>query len=215
MKKILVSFAIFVAITLFANSLFAAPEASPVKLLRSVSMQAVAQLKADKIKASKKQLGSAQEKPTVHRIINKILLPHVDLNHMSRAVLGRVTWGKASAQQKKAFKKQFTDLVVNTYASALTTLDQKRIKFHPIRGGYKGKTIVQVNSEVDAAGAPPLPVVYYLQKKKNRWLVYDLSVDGISLVQSYKAQFVSLVQQQGLSGLIKTLRARNQNLASK
>ncbi len=122
--------------------------------------------------------------------------------------------GKSQCQKKKRFKEQFTNLVINTYASALTTFDKRRIKFFPIRGGYKGRTIVQVNSEVDAPGAPPLPVVYHLQKEHGKWLVYDLSVDGISLVQSYKAQFAGIIQQSKLDGLLTTLEKHNATLAT-
>ena len=172
--------------------MFSQQNNSPVKMLRAVSTHAIDQLKQDK-----KGLTSSKQVPLkIHHIINNVLLSHVDLDSMSRAVLGRNVWEKASDKQKARFKVQFNNLVINTYASALTTFDKNRIKFFPIRGGYKGKTSVPVNSQVDAPGAPPLPVVYHLERKKDgKWLVYDLSVDGISLVQSYKAQFATVIQQ--------------------
>ena len=208
--KILKTFSIILVI-LFAANTFAASYKSPVKMLRTVSTKAI-----DKLKADKKGLKSSKQVPLkkIHVIINNVLLPHVDLNRMSREVLGRNVWDKATKAEKKRFKVQFTDLVINTYASALTTFDKNRIKFFPIRGGYKGKKIVQVNSEVDASGAPPLPVVYHLERHGSHWLVYDLSVDGISLIQSYKAQFAAVIQQKKLNGLITTLETHNQTLAS-
>ena len=210
MKYIKIS--LFVLITLCAANAFAVNYDSPVKMLREVSTDAI-----DQLKQNKKDLNSSKQVPLkkIHHIIHKVLLPHVDLDNMARVVLGRNVWQKASTKQQERFKVQFTNLVINTYASALTTFDKNRIKFFPVRGGYEGKTIVQVNSEVDAPGSPPLPVVYHLQRKKNgKWLVYDLSVDGISLVQSYKAQFSAIIHQSNLEGLLKTLEKHNATLAA-
>lgn len=196
----------------FSSYLAAATAAdSPSTLLQKVSSKAVSELRVAKAK-----LPAGKKVPilTVHRIINQELLPHVDLNGMSRAVLGRNAWGKATANQRVRFKAQFTDLVINTYASALTTFDKNRIKFYRIRGGYEGKSVIQVNSVVTAPGAPPLPVVYHMEKIKGSWYIFDLSVDGISLIESYKAQFSSMLQQKGLDGLISTLKSHNQNLMS-
>jgi phospholipid transport system substrate-binding protein len=181
---------------------------SPVTLLKTISTQAITQLKAEKSKKGEKIPVSV-----VRKIINKTLLPHVDLNYMSRAVLGRAVWTKATASQKKQFQLQFTNLIINTYSSALTTFDKNDIIFHKIRGGFAGKTIVQVNSSVTAPGTQPLPVVYHVELIKNKWLLHDLSVDGVSLLQSYRAQFVSLIQNDGLNGLISTLKSHNVELA--
>lgn len=195
---------------LFCSSyLLAAPTNSPSALLQQISTNAINRLKVVKAKLPK---GKKVPIMAMHRIVDQVLLPHVDLDMMSRSVLGRNAWQAASASQKKRFKDQFTDLVINTYASALTTFDKNKIKFYPIRGGYQGKDIVQVNSVVNAPSAPPLPVVYHMERKGNEWYVFDLSVDGISLVESYKAQFAAMLQQKGLDGLIKTLKQHNQTL---
>lgn len=200
-----------VSLSLLCSSYLAAATAadSPSTLLQQVSSKAIGELRV-----AKEKLPAGKKVPitVVHKIINQMLLPHVDLDSMSRAVLGRNAWSKATANQQDRFKAQFTDLVINTYASALTTFDKNRIKFYRIRGGYQGKSVVQVNSVVNAPGAPPLPVVYHMEKLKDGWHIFDLSVDGISLIESYKAQFSALLQQKGLDGLISTLASHNKGL---
>lgn len=185
---------------------------SPTSMLRTVSNQAIAELKAAKAKLPKYKSVPIL---TMHRIIDQKLLPHVNLDTMARAVLGRHAWRSASGSQQKRFKQEFTDLVINTYASALRTFDKNEVKFYRIRGGYKNKSIVQVNSIVVSPGAPTLPVVYHLEKEGSKWLIFDLSVDGISLIESYKAQFASLLQQKGMNGLIDTLAKHNKSLMAK
>ena len=200
----------FTSLMVFASFLTAAIAAdSPSAMLQTMSSKAIGELRAAKAK-----LPADKKVPItiVHRIIDQILLPHVDLDSMSRSVLGRNAWHTATPDQQVRFKAQFTDLVINTYASALTTFDKNRIQFYRVRGGYEGKQVIQVNSVVNAPGAPSLPVVYHLEKLKGAWYIFDLSVDGISLIESYKAQFASLLQQKGLDGLISTLGAHNKKL---
>jgi phospholipid transport system substrate-binding protein len=189
---------------------FAATQ-SPTDMLRKVTNTAIAELRTAKAKLP---AGKKLSVKVMHDIINKELLPYVDLNNMSRAVLGRNAWANANASERVQFKKQFTDLVINTYASALTTFDSSDITIYPVRGGYKGKDIIQVNSVVQAPGAQPLPVVYHLEKVSGKWMIFDLSVEGISLVESYKAQFAPVVQSRGLKALISSLQSHNEQLAS-
>ena len=194
----------------FVTAVFAENNDSPVDMLRTVSTQVI-----DKMNVAKQKVGASNNVPlpTIRHIVSTVLLPHVDLDHMSRAVLGRNTWIKASVSQQEKFKQQFTDLVINTYASALKTFDKRRLEFFPIRGGYKDKTIIQVSSTVHTPDEP-LHVVYSLERKNGQWLIYDISVDGVSLLQSYRAQFATLVENKGLNGLLNTLTLHNKTLVT-
>lgn len=199
---------IIVVSLLFAWQVFA-DTSSPAMVLNKVAQSAITALKKEKAKlpAGKKIAVSS-----VHKIIEKLLLSHVDLDAMSRAVLGRNAWGVATTSQRKKFIGQFTNLVINTYASALVAFNESHVQFYRIRGGYQGKSIVQVNSTINNPGVKPLSVIYHLEKKNNQWLIFDFSVDGISLVESYKAQFSSIMQQKGVDGLIQALASQNEAL---
>ena len=126
--------ALFVAMSVSAAS---NPQ-SPVILLQKISTQAISQLKAEKANKGEKIPVSV-----VRKIINKTLLPHVDLDYMSRAVLGRAVWTKATPSQKKQFQQQFTNLIINTYSSALTTFDKNDIHKY-IDSGLHGDTLVEL-----------------------------------------------------------------------
>ena len=185
---------------------YAATVPSPVVMLQTISDAAITQLKQAK--------KNNPDLPTLllHKIIETQLLPHVDLDLMSRAVLGRNAWEGATAAQKNEFKDQFTALVINTYSNALKAFDKDQISFYDVRGGYQGKTIIQVNSVVKTPDTEPLPVVYHLILKNNQWYITDLSVEGISLVESYQAQFAPIIADKGLSGLIILLKENNSKL---
>jgi phospholipid transport system substrate-binding protein len=206
-------FLVFVSVLLLGSVALAATPVtdSPVTMLQQISNSIIGELK--KAKAS---LADGQEISTseLHRLIKNYFLPHADLDGMSRAVIGRADWDKATSTQRQEFEAQFTNLVINTYASALKTFDQNKIKFYDVRGGYQGKSVIQVNSSVSMPNSDPLTVVYYLQAKNGRWYVTDLSVEGISLVQSYQAQFGPIIAQNGMDGLISMIKQSNERLSS-
>lgn len=202
----------YILLTLLLTTVvFADNDDSPVDMLRKVSTCAI-----DQLNTSKEKVGKDKDVPlqTIRHIVNTCLLPHIAFDDMSRRVVGTNTWKRASASQKEKFKQEFTNLVIDTYSSGLKTFDKRRIKFPPIRGGYKGKTFVQVNSRIDSRGGEPLSVVYSLERNNGQWLVYDISVDGVSLLQSYRVQFATVIENKGFNGLLTMLASRNKVLSA-
>lgn len=169
----------------------------PVEVLQSTSDQMLAALKQS----------SNRDSGTLYSIIQKILLPHIDLDVMSRLVVGKY-WNTASPQQKAQFKQQFTRFVSNTYSTALAAYKDEKIKFYPVRGGVKGNR-VQVNSEIFQNNGQTINVAYQLTNISGDWKVYDFSVDGISMVQNYRSQFADVLAQSGFDGLLKRLQSHN------
>ena len=84
-----------------------------------------------------------------------------------------------------------------------------------MRGGTSGKSRVQVSSRIIQPGGPSIPINYRLVKRSSGWKVYDMSVDGVSLVQSFKSQFANEISQGGMSGLLVSLNKHNQALVKK
>lgn len=175
---------------------------SPLNLLQTTSNQLIGTLQQNQ--------ATLRTKPRlVYGIVNQILLPHVDLVSMSRMALGREAWMQASPIQRQAFTQQFTTLLIRTYSSALAQYTDERVLFLPLRGNFNVEPRVQVNSKIIRASGPPINVSYRLMRMGERWKLYDFSVDGISLVQSFRSQFVQELQQGGINGLINKLAQHN------
>jgi len=174
----------------------------PVGMLQSISNRMIAALKANK--------ATMKNNPkVVVGIVNRIMLPHVDVVSMSRSVLGRTAWMQATSAQRAQFIKEFKTLVIRTYASALASYSNETVQFAPLRGGVAGRTRVQVDSKIIQPGGPPIPVSYRMVQSGNKWKVYDVIIEGVSLVQSYRSQFANVLSQKGLPGLLKQLSAHN------
>ncbi len=144
----------------------------------------------------------------VYSVVNRYIVPHVDVYGMSRSVLGRNAWRKASSSERRDFTKNFTRLVVRTYSGALRDYSGEKVKFLPVRGGFHGKRFVKVKSFIMKPNGRNIPITYSMVNKSNRWKVYDMSVEGVSLLQSYKSQFAQYLQSNSLSNLILKLKSR-------
>jgi len=182
---------------------FAAQTPDPMKTLNSVADRMLASLKRNRPRLKRNPR-------LIYRLVEKILLPHVDTRGMSRSALGRNAWKSASSAQRRAFTREFTDVVIGTYASALNAYKDERIEFYPIRGGYQGKRRVFVRSKIIRSDGPPIPLSYRLILMGGRWKVYDLNVEGVGLLQSFRAQFADeLSQGKSVTQITSELRQRN------
>lgn len=190
--------------SLFSHSAFAV--SSPLEMLKPTSDQMLSELRVNKT-----TLKSNPQK--VFDIVHRILLPHVDMATMSKSVVGRSEWNSASRQEQQAFSAQFTELLIRTYAAALASYSNQSVEFFPIRGGYANQNQIQVQSQIVQPGGPPIPVNYQLLLEGNQWKVIDFSVDNVSIVQNFRAQFAADLSQGGLSHLTQKLAQHNAELA--
>lgn len=176
---------------------------SPVDMLQSTTDQMISALQANK--------ATIKSNPNfVYGLARKILLPHIDAPTMARLALGPTGWSQATPTQQQQFVQEFTTLMIRTYSSALASYNDQKIQYAPMRGDYSTKKQVQVNSKIiQSGGGPAIPVVYRLVLRNNQWLVYDFSVDGISMVQSFRSQFTQQLQKNGMEGLLATINAHN------
>lgn len=143
-------------------------------------------------------------------IVDTILVPHVDTVDMSRWVAGRNAWLSASESQRSRFANEFKDLMIRTYASSLTAYSNQTITYMPIRGDIDNKKRVQVSSRIVESGRSPINVSYRLVRKGNGWKVYDIIIEGVSLLQGFKSQFAQDIQQSGLDLVIDKMKTHNQ-----
>jgi len=140
------------------------------------------------------------------------ILPHFDFERMSRMVLGK-HWSRATKEQQQQFVNEFRSLLIRTYASALTKYRNQAIEYKPMRA-QPSDTDVVVRTQIVQPGGQPLPIDYSLIKKEDGWKVYDVVIEGVSLVTNYRGQFSSEVRQSGMDGLIQRLADKNKQPSS-
>ena len=140
------------------------------------------------------------------------ILPHFDFERMSRMVLGK-HWGRATKEQQQQFVNEFRSLLIRTYASALTKYRNKAIEYKSMRA-QPTDTDVTVRTQIVQPGGQPLPIDYSLIKKDDGWKVFDVVIEGVSLVTNYRGQFSTEVRQSGMDGLIQRLADKNKQPSS-
>ena len=144
----------------------------------------------------------------VYELVDRLVLPHFDFERMSRRVLGKKRWAAASAGQRTQFVAAFRTLLVRTYAvmlneyrgQALTWLD-------PVPRKRDDEVVIPVTIELDSG--PPAQVAYAMYGGGTDWKVFDVAVDGVSLVKNYRSSFRSEIARNGIDGLIASLEAKN------
>lgn len=145
----------------------------------------------------------------IYELVEGEVLPHFDFQRMGRLVLGK-HWRKANESQREQFIKEFSFLLVRTYATAMMDYSGQEIIYLPFREG-KDKGDVVVRTEVDQKGGFPIPIDYSLHLKEGEWKVYNVKIDAVSLVLNYRTTYSGEIRKlRGLDGLIKQLKKRNQ-----
>ncbi len=172
----------------------------PQALVKKTTEQVLAE-----IAAKKKEL--TDNPGQIYPLVDGILLPRFDFNQISRLVLGK-HWKQASKEQKKSFIKEFRELLVRTYATALLQYSGQEINYPPMQVKPDAKK-VKVKTKVQDKGAGAVPIDYSLYLRKDSWRVYDVTIDGVSLVSTYRTNFNSQIRRHKLSGLISSIKLRN------
>ena len=123
-------------------------------------------------------------------------------------------WTKATPEQKSAFQAEFRTLLIRTYASALSKYKNQEIEYKPFRMA-EGATTASVKTEIIQPGGQPIGVSYTLEKQADAWKVYDIVIEGVSLVTNYRSQFAQEVRTNGLDSLNKKLADKNKAALAK
>lgn len=141
----------------------------------------------------------------LEHLVDELLLPVVDHVYMAKKVLSK-NWKKTSKDQKKQFVKAFKHKVIRTYAGAFKAFNGETIQFEDAKFNKTGKK-ASVKSAIQRVGAPAINVTYKLFLKKGQWLTYDVVIEGVSLVKSFRDQFKQSIEKHGLAQAISLLSA--------
>ncbi len=143
-------------------------------------------------------------------LVDEFVLPVLDLKLMSRWIIGK-SWRTATPEQRQRFQAEFTNMLIRTYASALLEFRGKRVTFKPFHHDPKRKDAVVKAEFSGEPGAPVVPVLFrVLHNEQQEWKVFDIIVDGVSLVKNYRSSFGAEIRKVGLEGLIERLSTHNQ-----
>jgi phospholipid transport system substrate-binding protein len=172
----------------------------PDAMVKRISDEVLAIIKQDK----DLQAGNSAK---VVELAEQKVLPHFDFTRMTRLAVGR-NWAQASDAQKEALTKEFRTMLVRTYSTSLTAYRNQTIEVKPTKMSPSDKETV-VRTQVLQQGGPPIPIDYSMEKADSGWKVYDVVIDGASLVTTYRGTFNDQIQKGGIDGLLKTLQERN------
>ena len=160
-----------------------------------------------RITAEREMLDTQPE--TVYNLINDLIIPVFDFNNMSRWILGKY-WKQASEEQRNVFTSEFKDLLVRTYAKAVLGFSNERVELLSTQTNPKNN-MVKVNTEI-ISDAGVTPVNYYMHISDGSWKVVNVAFEGISLVETYRKSFASVIRNDGLESLIQQLVDKNESL---
>ena len=192
-------FFIGLSLICFASASFATE--APDELVKRTAEDVLTIIKSDK----DIQAGN-QEK--LFALTEEKILPNFNFDKVSRLVLGK-NWTKATPDQKTAFQSEFKSLLLRTYATALSKYKNQTIEYAPLRMA-DGATTASVKTSIVQSGGQPIAVNYTLEKQVDAtWKVYDIVIEGVSLVTNYRGQFAQEIRQNGLDSLIKKLADKN------
>lgn len=211
--RLQIGFMALLAIALFGTSFQAAQaDDDPKVMLETVAHKMITALNDNRARIEK-------DPAVTQELIEEILLPHLDFITASKYVLG-THWDSATKKQKIGFIKAFRKLLLNFYSSALTEYLGSRegdldpgimVFFKPTDTNAQQ---LLLRSEIQPKSGQPVPINYKLHKTRKGWKIIDVSVEGISVITTYKTSFASEIQQNGLDALIASLQSRNAKLST-
>jgi len=192
---------IFVGILMYCILGVAQAEIVAPDVLISKTVQEV----TDIIKQDKDIQAGDQEK--ILKLVDSKVLPHFDFRRMTQLAVGKY-WRTATPEQRLALVTEFRNMLVRTYTKVFTVYRDQKVDVKPLRMAAND-TEVTVKTGIGLPGTPTTQVDYEMKKADDGWKVFDISIEGVSMVLSYRGTFTSEIQDGGIEGLIKTLSSKN------
>jgi phospholipid transport system substrate-binding protein len=199
-------FSVLAAILLMGAPIWASAEVdAPDVMLRNTVQDVLEIVRNDKdIRAGNMK--------RVLELIDAKVLPHFDFTRMTQLAVGR-SWRTATPEQKQMLVTEFRTMLVRTYAKAFTQFHDQTVEVKPLKLQNDDKEVT-VKSVINKPGGQPVLVEYEMEKLAEGWKVFDVSIEGVSLVATNRSSFTEKVQQSGIDGLIASLTTMNRNAST-
>jgi phospholipid transport system substrate-binding protein len=173
---------------------------APDALARSVTDEVLAIVRADK------DIQAGDQKKVIELVEAKIA-PHFSFTRMTRLAMGR-NWRQASPEQQRKLTAEFRTLLIRTYTSAFTQYRNQTVEYRPPRM-QPGDTDVVVQSVIHQPHGQPITIDYAMEKTADGWKVYNVKIEGVSLIENYRNTFNTEIEKNGVDGLIQALSEKN------
>jgi phospholipid transport system substrate-binding protein len=172
----------------------------PDELVKKVTADVLGTIQSDK------QLQAGDRRKALQLAEQKVL-PHIDFREAVSLAVGK-SWHKATPEQQDKLTNAFRSMLVRIYANAIDRYRGQTMKVLPVRMPPSA-TEATVRNQYLSPGRPPTPVEYQMHKTPEGWKIYDISVEGVSLVLTYRAEFENITRSSGIDGLIKRMEQKN------
>ena len=181
--------------------------ADPQAIVESATAKMLQSLKDNKVELE-------QDPSMIYGLVQDIIMPNFDFDKMSKLALGK-NWRHVTTEQRARFTTEFRLLLVRTYSTAMLEYTDEKINFLPFHDDVAKKK-VKVKMEILQAGGPSIPMALSMYlNKEDEWKVYDVKIDGISLVTTYRSTFTTEIRNKGMDKLIERLAKRNEKVKVK
>jgi len=148
----------------------------------------------------------------LYELVANTLLPHFDTPYAAQLVLGK-HWRAATAEQRKRFVEAFYQSLLYTYGDAMVDFTADRLKVFPTKVTPTDERAT-VRTEIKRSNGTKVPVSYSLRKVNGEWKAWDVVIEGISYVKSYREDYGAQVEQQGMDAVIQKLESRAKSAKS-
>jgi phospholipid transport system substrate-binding protein len=179
-------------------------QTDPQTLIQTVTQQILDEVR--------QQALTADDIPRIMIIVNRDILPYVDIRRTTQYAMGHF-WRTATPEQQDQVVDQFKQLLIHTYSGALALVNTDQKFEYPPSPAESSDTDAVVRTIAPGKNGQ-VQIDYRLYKSPQGWRVYDMNVLGAWLIQTYRTQFNDKIQQSGVDGLIQFLSERNKQLAS-
>ncbi|MGH8453818.1 MAG: MlaC/ttg2D family ABC transporter substrate-binding protein [Nevskiales bacterium] len=143
----------------------------------------------------------------LYRLVETRLAPHFDFESISEVALGRFR-GQATPEQFDRFRTAFSKTLLRSYSGAMRGYRNERIDWQPARIGADGSEAIVGFVLKRNDGSPPIPVSFRMHYRNDQWMVYDVAIENIGLVSTYRSSFSQELKRNGIDGLTARLESK-------
>jgi len=197
--RVIAALMLLLLVVPFARAAGTIDSSSPQQLIDSSSKALLADLDANREKYRR-------DKKALYKVVDETFLPHVDVNFAAQQVLGK-HWRTADAAQRTRFVTAFKQSLLQTYGDALVEFTADRLRVLPYQGDPAAERGT-VRTEIRRSNGSLVAVNYSMRKNASgEWKAWDVVIEGISYVKSFREDFGLEIEQKGLEAVIRRLES--------
>ena len=192
------------ALLLVGTAQLSVAAGDPTAVVRDTAERVLSSLRTDRARY--------QDDQALFQLVREVVFPRIDQERTAQWVLG-ANWRTATPAQREQFINEFSDLLLRTYGTALRQYDSEKLNYLPTQAAA-GADRVTVRTEIIRPDGPKVSVDYLLTNRSGEWKVYDIIIENVSMVVTYRSEYAAIIKRDGMDGLLKQLAERNRSVNS-